>query len=695
MPRSLTTEGGTGEMGEKTEEEVTKDVKEEERVEESQTSTFDLPPDEYTPLVTDFQQVVERGVDSYQEQRVPGREINCVALGMESRTVLVCQTDEQGIPHFVVTGEEEDNRGRKKRQRSFIGARAEASTKGKGEKSANLARRDTTVKEFEVGKQSYTLVEAAVKTAQDEGEKIQSKITEEDYVYFPPLPRDGQETIINLDAESKIDLNKVSKLVSAGWETIKRQLGSKADEVKIQFLKWAEHYIYADTEGARVSYVIPRVSFTIAVKTTGRSEAFGALRGACGTIDEIFTRNDDYKGMTAEDAVRALAKKVAKEAVDLDRAQDVNIIGDDFYALLGPQAAGVEAHEVLGHPLEGDIIAQNRWNKAAKVNLKARLGAQVSSNMNVKMIESGSPEVDLGDKRIIRFGFGSMIVDGRGDPAKGVLLIDKGTQLGALTDRYCFGEITDGIPENVLKKMQKDGLTGSARREKYDHPLLVRMRGTFLCPDPKGPKSPEEMAMLIPRNKKGVYIVSVDGGWVNPDSGEFGIQGKLGYLIENGLITDKPIKNIVIKDNITGFGDKIVAVGSGKTITATFAGYCGKDGQTVPVDGTGPILLVKDVKAATSYRPYRWSELVADYRRQHEEVARGERREENIYFLPIAEVMEEGEKRSHARICVLTLRFECPEEELTYVLGKREHADFEREETEEGGKLVERRDPYA
>jgi len=656
----------------------------------------ELPLDEYTPLVDDFAQVVERGVDSYQEKEVPGRKLTYVGLGMESRTVLICRTNEQGIPELIVTGTHTDNRGRTRRERRYIGARAEAATKGRGEKSANLVgRTDTTVKEFEVGKQAYGLVESAIKTAQDKGENVQRKIDEEDFVYFEPLAREGQKTFVNCDIEPEIDLNLVRELVATAWQEVKRRLGSKAKEIEIALLKWTENFIYADTEGARVSYVIPRISFTVSVKTK-KSEAFGCLRGACGTLEQILTRNDAYQGMTPLEAVKTLAAEVAKEAVDLDRAQSVSAVGSEFYVLFGSQVAGVLAHEVYGHTSEGDIIAANRWEKDAAVNLKSRLGGSVSSNRAVRLIETGSDEADLGDGRVIRHGFGSIVVDGRGDPAKEVTLIENGTQVGALTDRYCFGEITDGIPTDVLRRMKEVGLTGSARREKYDEPLLVRMRNTFFCPNPNGPKSPEEAAALIPRNKKGIYLVSCEGGWVDPDGGDFAILGKLGYLIENGQITDKPLKEIMVKGNITSFGDQVVAVGSGETMTLTFPGYCGKDGQTVPVDGAGPILLVKDVKAAT-FRRRPWCDLVREYQRQHKEVAEGKRRKSDIFFPAIAEELPEEDKRPHQNICVVTIRFSDTGEEVAYVLGLKEHADFEVcDEQDDGGvrRLKERRNPY-
>src|SRR3972149_4273589 len=117
-----------------------------------------LPPDEYTFLADEFARVLERGIDSYQEQGAPGRRINYVSLGMDSRTFLVCETDERGIPQFIVTGTETDNKGATLRQRAYIGAAAEGATYGRADKSANLAENQTVVKGFEVGSQSYDLV---------------------------------------------------------------------------------------------------------------------------------------------------------------------------------------------------------------------------------------------------------------------------------------------------------------------------------------------------------------------------------------------------------------------------------------------------------------------------------------------------------------------------------------------------------
>lgn len=654
-----------------------------------------LPPDEYTFLAEEFARVVDRGIDSYQEQGALGRRINYVSLAMDSRTVVICQTDERGIPNFIVTGTETDNKGATLRQRAFIGAAAEVATYGRSDKSANLAEDQTVVKGFEVGRQSYDLVENAVQEALNLGEEVQRKIDEESYIYFPPLSREGKETVVNLDLEPALDLNLVRDLVSLGWQEIKRGLGAKIDEAQVLFAKWAEHYVFADNEGARASVILPRITFSIVVRTKKGSEAFVALRGSCGTLADIFARGDDYQGKDVFECVKVLAAKVTKEAADLDRAQSTKVVGNEFYAILSPAVAGVVAHEVYGHTAEGDIIAESRYSKTAKVNLKGRLGAQISSHKAFRILESGTPESDLGGGRKIVFGWGSLATDSRGDLPADVLIAEHGTMVGALLDRYCFGDVTNGLPANILKAIQECGLTGNARREKFDDSCLVRMRNTYICPDPKGPETLVKMADLIPRNKKGVYIATCHGGWVQTETGEFQITGNLGYLIENGAVTDKPVKDVVIRGNITNFGDQIVALGAGVTVSEVFTGVCGKDGQWVPVEAAGPLMLVKDVKAATAYSPRPWAKLVQEYLEQFEQVRTGRRRRENVYIPDVVEGLEEGVVSSHAHLCISTALLGTMAEEIGWIMGRRDHADFVSvEDPEKGRHLIRRRNSY-
>jgi len=647
----------------------------------------DIPRDEYCQLTNDFQQIVNRAKESYQE-KAPGRELDFISLFMGSRSGIICRADERGIPQVTVSGEEADNQGNKRTQRFFIGLQAEVATKGTDFESANLAERETIVKEFEVTSQGHELVRRAIEEAQKAGERVQRKIDEENYEWFPIYHDVPQVRSINQDRAEKLELDQVVSLVAGARQVIRQALGAKVDKVDVLFVKWSEHMEYADTDGTRIDQIIPRLGITISVRTKDGSEAFGAIRGAFGGL-EILRRyeppGDDSKSYL--EIVQDLARRVAREAIDLDRAQGAAILGSECPVILSPQVAGVLAHEVFGHTSEADIICENRRSKTAKLTLKSRLGAQVSDHPAFGIIETGAPEVTFGE-RTIKNTFGALVVDEHGTEAKETVLIEHGIQVNVLTDRYTFNEIVDGLRDDIAEGIKKHGLTGNVRREKYDMPPQVRMTNTFITPDPNGPGSLAEMAAMIPKNKKGVYIKSCLGGWVNPDGGEFMINGNLCYLIENGQVTDKPIKDVKVTGNVAKFVDCVRAVGNAKTMHHTFTGYCGKNDQWVPVEGGGPLLYLENAKLAGGSSPARsWTELVKDYNRQHQQALQGKRSHESVYLPEIGE--EVGAESSQARVCLVTVAMKV-EDECDFVLGKRDNAKY----TADNGRLTRKDDRF-
>ena len=645
--------------------------------------------DEYCQLTDDFAQIVKRARESYQE-RAPGREIDFVSLFMGSRSGVICKADERGIPQVIVSGEELDNQGNKRTQRWFIGLQAEVATKDTEFESANLAENETIVKEFEVTSQGHELVKSAIDGAQRAGERIQRRVDEENYEWFPVYHVKGRERSVNEDREPKVELDQIVSLVAGARGVIRQTLGAKLQSVECVFIKWTEHTEYADTDGMKVDQIIPRLGITISVRTKDGSEAFGAIRGAMGGM-EILRRYEDARKAprTYLEIVQDLAREVAREAVDLDRAQGASILGTECPVILSPQVAGVLAHEVFGHTSEADIICENRRSKSAKLTLKSRIGAQVSDHPSFSLIDTGEASIKLG-RRTINNAFGSIVLDEHGCDAKLTKLIDRGIQVNVINDRYTFYEILDGLKDEIVQGMKQHGLTGNVRRDKYDMPPLVRMTNTFIMPDENGPNSLEEMAALIPKNKRGVYVKSCQGGWVNPDGGEFMVNGNLCYLIENGTVTDKPIKGVRITGNVAKFVDSVRAIGSSKTIDRTFTGYCGKNDQWVPVEGGGPLLYIEDAKLAggsNGSESRSWEELVAEYDRQHRQVVEGKRSRDSIYLPEIGELL--GKNGAQSRVCLVTVNMKV-DEEIDIVMGKRDHARF----TSRHGRLVRRGDRF-
>ncbi|MCL5960990.1 MAG: TldD/PmbA family protein [Chloroflexi bacterium] len=643
--------------------------------------------DEYHQLTTDFAQIVNRAKGSYQE-KAPGREIEFVSLFMGSRSGIICKADERGIPQVIVSGEETDNQGNPRIQRFFIGLQSEVATKDADFESSNLAERETIVKEFEVTSQGHELVKSAINEAQRAGERIQRKIDEENYEWFPIVHVEGEEKSINLDREPKLALDPIVGLVAGARQVIRQALGAKLDRVEVLFVKFSDHNEYADTDGMKVDQIVPRVGITINVRTHNGSEAFGAIRGSGGSLDVLrrYEKPDQAERDYLE-IVKDLARRVAREAIDLDRAQGSSILGNECPVILAPQVAGVLAHEVFGHTSEADIICENRRSKTATLTLKSRIGAQVSDHPAFGILDSGAHSIKLGDREI-NHCFGAIPLDEQGCEAKETRLVDRGIQIRVLNDRYTFNEIIDGLKEDIVVGMKDHGLTGNVRREKYDMPPQVRMTNTFILPDEKGPASLSEMAALIPKNKRGVYVKSCQGGWVNPDGGEFMINGNLCYLIENGIVTDKPIKDVRITGNVAKFVDSVKAVGNPVTMHHTFTGYCGKNDQWVPVEGGGPLLYLENATLVGGSAPDRsWAQLVEEYDRQHEQVLQGIRTAESVYIPEFGDVI--GKNTSQAKVCLVTVSMSL-KEEMDLVLGTRDHAGF----SAQNGKLVKRGDRF-
>ena len=101
------------------------------------------------------------------------------------------------------------------------------------------------------------------------------------------------------------------------------------------------------------------------------------------------------------------------------------------------------------------------------------------------------------------------------------------------------------------------------------------MRNTYLV---SGPDKPEDIIASV---KKGLYAEKFANGQVAIGAGDFTFYLKHGRLIENGKLGP------VVKDaNLIGSGPKVLEsvqmVGDDMEM-ASSAGYCGKDGQRVPV----------------------------------------------------------------------------------------------------------------
>lgn len=221
-----------------------------------------------------------------------------------------------------------------------------------------------------------------------------------------------------------------------------------------------------------------------------------------------------------------------------------------FPCVLGPRVAGMLAHEALGHLAEADS-----FDSAAFAGLENKPVA---------------PEfVTMVDSPRVRDGFGNITHDDEGVAARKVILIDRGTLAGQMTNR-----------EWAFKLGCRP--TGNARAETYKVPPIVRMRNTYF---ERGDMSLDELLGGI---KDGYYCGDVRGGQAEANSSfQVAVQGC--YEIKNGELC-RPVRGLAISG---------VAVKSLKLIDALGkdfgmeSSYCGKSDQYMPTSDGGPHVRVK------------------------------------------------------------------------------------------------------
>jgi len=226
--------------------------------------------------------------------------------------------------------------------------------------------------------------------------------------------------------------------------------------------------------------------------------------------------------------------------------------------VLGPGVTGVLLHEAIGHGMEADF---NRKKTST-----------YSEMLNKKVAEPFVTIIDDGTNENLS---GSLNVDDEGTPGQKTVLVDKGI-------------LTSYMHDKISAKYYQVAPTGNGRRQSYEHYVIPRMRNTYML---AGPATPEE---VIKNVSHGIYVKDVSNGQVKIGEGDFAFFVSQGRMIEDGKLT-APIKDV----NIMGNGPKMLAnvtmVANDLEMARGGAGYCGKDGQAVPVGFGQPTALVKSM----------------------------------------------------------------------------------------------------
>jgi TldD protein len=275
-----------------------------------------------------------------------------------------------------------------------------------------------------------------------------------------------------------------------------------------------------------------RLGAQVVARREDRVEAGSeSLAGHAGF--ELFDR--DPASVADEAARRALTMLEARPA---PAGRMPVVVGNGF--------GGVLFHEATGHGLESDAV-----QKQASV-YTGRLGERLAGTLLTAYDDGTMP----GE-------WGTDAIDDEGTPCQATRVIEEGELCFFLYD---------------LTRARRDGTpsTGNGRRQSFRNLPIPRMTNTYIAP---GQATRDE---IIGDVERGLYAVSFAGGQVEPATGDFVFGVSEGYLIENGRVT-APVRGATLIGNSLDVLKRIDAVGDDLRMKS---GFCGKDGQQVPV-GTG------------------------------------------------------------------------------------------------------------
>lgn len=295
--------------------------------------------------------------------------------------------------------------------------------------------------------------------------------------------------------------------------------------------------VYMNSEGTRIESDHTRVAFFASVfaRRDGELQVGSERTGATAGFE--FLREPE----------RA-AEKAAGKALRLLEAKSAP--SGRYRVVLDPQLTGVFIHEALGHAVEADHVLQG------ESILEGRIGEEVASR-----------EVTVYDDPTIEGSFGFYIYDDEGTRAGRTTVIEKGVLKSYLHSRETSSRL--GM-EN----------TGNARAQGFEYQPVVRMSNTHLAP------GSAELEELLEGIDHGVYLLGSKGGEVDTAKGVFQFSAEEGFLIEKGELTS-PVKDVALSGETLEILKKVDAVGRG---LGMHIGFCGKEGQAVPVgDGGGAI----------------------------------------------------------------------------------------------------------
>ena len=315
-------------------------------------------------------------------------------------------------------------------------------------------------------------------------------------------------------------------------------------QMQAKILDFSQYVNIANSEGLYVSDERIKTRLFLMATAQNKNGNYSGYYGP-GSMQGF----EYYECLDAE-SFATEAARIAKTMVDASYC-----IGGQMSVVVNNGFGGLMFHEACGHSLEASSVAKGASEFSGK------LGHKVASE-KVTLIDDGS----------MRNEWGSLHVDDEGTPTQKNVLIEKGILKSFLVDK--LGGKRMGMSS-----------TGSARRQNYRYAPVARMNNTYIAP---GEDSPQD---IISDTEKGIYVKYINGGSVDPSTGDFNFNAAECYLIENGKLT-KPIKGVTLIGNGMTLLQSVDRVGNDFDLRQ---GYCYAESGALFISAGQPTVRVKNM----------------------------------------------------------------------------------------------------
>jgi len=324
-----------------------------------------------------------------------------------------------------------------------------------------------------------------------------------------------------------------------------KSLDSRIKNVDISFKYHLKEITIANSEGnyTNEERIISEIMISLIMEEKGVTVSSGKRVYLMGGL-EIF---EDFN-----------AKKVFNQILKTGRnkLKAVNLKGGLMPVILEKGAGAIFFHEAVGHSLEAEFISRKQST------FEGLIGQKVASEL-VTLIDDGHR------KNL----FGSTYFDDEGSRTQKNILIENGILKSYLVDKI------NGLKLNIPS-------TSSSRRESYYYNPTSRMNNTYLA------KGKDKVKDMIKSIDYGIYVYSINGGQVNPISGDFTFGVASARLIEKGKLT-KYIKEITLIGKCNEMLHKVEMVGN--DFSFKDGGICGASSGGVPVESGQPTIKLSEI----------------------------------------------------------------------------------------------------